>query len=158
MGIYVTRKLQKWLNDNGYEDIAVIEDNDWYYDHGKTIISYSLEPDMMVDKTFTDFCRECGLVIEVSPFILSFFHELGHYETIDIVTDEEYENAFFCKTALNMKENHTEEDYFAYYNLEMEYFATRWAVSYINEHQEEVKYLDGEYALLSNFETLPSDI
>lgn len=156
MGMYVSRKLQTWLNKHGYEDITIVEDNDWYYDHGKTVISYSLVPDGKVEKTFINFCRECGLITEVSPFLLSFFHELGHYETIDIVTDEEYENAFFCKTALNMKEHHTEQDYYAYYNLEMELLATKWAVSYMNEHQEAIHNLDKEITILFAFETLPS--
>lgn len=156
MGRYVTSRLHTWLVKNEYEDITVVENNDWYYDHGKTIISYSLVPDSKVEKTFVGFCRECGLTVEVSPFILSFFHELGHYETIDIVTDEEYENSFFCKTALNMKEHHTEQDYYAYYNLEMEYLATKWAVNYINEHREEIRYLDKDITILSYFETLPS--
>ena len=81
-----------------------------------------------------------------------FFHELGHYETFDIVEDDEYENDYFCKVALNMKENRTREDYFAYYDLEMEWMATAWAIKYIQLHSDEVRALEREINIISHFE------
>ena len=69
----------------------------------------------MVESTFNEYCKRCGLLDDFDPFILSFFHELGHYETFDIVEDDEYENDYFCKVALDMKETRSREDYFAYY-------------------------------------------
>ena len=152
MGVYITRALQNWVNQNGFEDISIICDDEWYYDHAKTAIAYTMSKDPIVEETFKEYCRNCGLLDDFDPFILSFFHELGHYETFDIVEDNEYENDYFCKVALNMKENRTREDYFAYYDLEMEWMATAWAIKYIQLHSDEVRELELEIDIIRYFE------
>ena len=90
----MTRKLQNWVSQNGFEDISIVCDNEWYYDHAKTTIAYTMSKDPIVEETFKEYCRNCGLLDDFDPFILSFFHELGHYETFDIVEDDEYENGW----------------------------------------------------------------
>ena len=51
-----------------------------------------------------------------------------------------------------MKENRTREDYFAYYDLEMEWLATAWAIKYIQLHNDEVKELEQEINFIRYFE------
>ena len=148
----MTKRLQKWCEQNGFEDITIVSDSEWYYDHAKTEIAYTMGKDPVVEETFKEYCKKCGLLDEFDPFILSFFHELGHYETFDIVEDDEYENDYFCKVALNVKENRTRDDYFAYYDLEMEWMATAWAIKYIQLHTDEVRELEREVDIIKYWE------
>lgn len=148
----MTQHLQKWCQQNGYDDITIVCDTEWYYDHGKTEIAYTMGHDPMIESTFNEYCKRCGLLDDFDPFILSFFHELGHYETFDIVEDDEYENDYFCKVALDMKETRSREDYFAYYDLNMEWIATAWAVKYIQLHIDDVRTLEREVDIIRYWE------
>lgn len=51
-----------------------------------------------------------------------------------------------------MKENCTREDYFAYYDLKMEWLATAWAVKYIQFHNDEVRELEREIDIIKYWE------
>lgn len=152
MGMYITNYLNRWLKSHDYEDLTVAGSDEWYYDHAKTEIGYTIGCDTVVEEIFKEYCRRNGLIDDIDPFILSFFHELGHYETFDILMDEEYENDYFCKVALNMKEERTQEDYFAYYDLEMEWMATAWAIKYIQLHMDEVRTLEKQIDIVRRWE------
>lgn len=51
-----------------------------------------------------------------------------------------------------MKENRTREDYFAYYDLEMEWMATAWAIKYIQLHNDEVRELELKIDIIRHLE------
>lgn len=51
-----------------------------------------------------------------------------------------------------MKENRTRDDYFAYYDLEMEWMATAWAIKYIQLHTDEVRELEREIDIIRYWE------
>lgn len=51
-----------------------------------------------------------------------------------------------------MKENRTRDDYFAYYDLEMEWMATAWAIKYIQLHTDEVRKLEREIDIIRYWE------
>lgn len=73
----MTRKLQNWVSQNGFEDISIVCDNEWYYDHAKTEVAYTMSKDPIVEETFKAYCRNCGLLDDFDPFILSFSTNLG---------------------------------------------------------------------------------
>ena len=119
-------ELEKTLNNiaHEFECDAVIGNEFAYYYAENLIVVDPFDP----NEKFLALARENGLNEEVSNFVLSFFHELGHNETMDFV--EEYEGD---KDALTMEE---------YFYLEEEYEATMWAIDFCNNNMELVKEIE----------------
>lgn len=109
---------------NEYEcEVVIGNEFAYYYDESKIVVNPA-----DTDEEFLALARENGLNKEVSNFVISFFHELGHNETLDFV--EEYEGD---KNALTMKE---------YFYLEEEYEATMWAIDFCNNNMDIVKEIE----------------
>lgn len=121
-------RLETLLNDiaNEFEcEVEIGNEFAYYYKENKIVVNPT-----DTDETFLALARENGLNEEVSNFVISFFHELGHNETIDFV--EEYEGD---KEALSIEE---------YFYLEEEFEATMWAIDFCNNHLdiiEEIEHL-----------------
>lgn len=83
------------------------------------------------DKEFADFFESLGCEVKADVFIYSLLHEIGHSQTLDEVSDEDYYYSHDRKA----DEEITNTEYF---NLPVEIVATQWAVDYLNTHTEEV--------------------
>ena len=120
------KNLLKVLNNiaNEYECEVVIGNEFAYYYDENTIVVNPTD----TDETFLALAKENGLNEEVSSFVISFFHELGHNETVDFC--EEYEGN---KDALTMEE---------YFYVEEEYEATMWAIDFCNNNMDIVKKIE----------------
>lgn len=120
------KNLLKVLNNiaNEYECEVVIGNEFAYYYDENTIVVNPAD----TDETFLTLAKENGLNEEVSSFVISFFHELGHNETVDFC--EEYEGN---KDALTMEE---------YFYVEEEYEATMWAIDFCNNNMDIVKKIE----------------
>lgn len=120
------KNLLKVLNNiaNEYECEVVIGNEFAYYYDENTIVVNPAD----TDETFLALAKENGLNEEVSSFVISFFHELGHNETVDFC--EEYEGN---KDALTMEE---------YFYVEEEYEATMWAIDFCNNNMDIVKKIE----------------
>lgn len=107
-------------------DCEVVIDNEfaYYYSESKIVVNPA-----DTDERFLELARENGLNEEVSNFVISFFHELGHNETMDFI-EEEYKGD---KNALSMEE---------YFYLEEEYEATMWAIDFCNNNMDIVKEIE----------------
>lgn len=119
-------ELERLLNDiaNEYEcDVVIGNEFAYYYDESLIVVDPTDK-----DEEFLELARENGLNNEVSSFTISFFHELGHNETLDFC--EEYEGD---KNALTMKE---------YFYLEEELEATMWAIDFCNNNMDIVKEIE----------------
>lgn len=120
------KNLVKVLNNiaNEYEcEVVIGNEFAYYYDENKIVVNPT-----DTDETFLTLARESGLNEEVSSFVISFFHELGHNETVDFC--EEYEGN---KDALTMEE---------YFYIEEEYEATMWAIEFCNSNINVVKEIE----------------
>ncbi len=120
------KNLIETLNNiaNEYECEVVLGDEfAYYYDESKIVVNPT-----DTDTEFVKLARENGLNEEVSSFVISFFHELGHNETLDFV--EEYDGD---KNELSMEE---------YFYLEEEYEATMWAIDFCNENMDIVREIE----------------
>lgn len=120
------KNLIKVLNNiaNEYEcEVVIGNEFAYYYDENKIVVNPT-----DTDETFLALARENGLNEEVSNFVISFFHELGHNETVDFC--EEYEGN---KDALTMEE---------YFYIEEEYEATMWAIDFCNNNMNVVKEIE----------------
>lgn len=119
-------KLEKTLNRIAHEfecDVVIGNEFAYYYEENLVVV----DP-FDKDEAFLNFARKNGLNETVSSFVISFFHELGHNETIDFV--EEYDGD---KNALSAEE---------YFSLEEEFEATAWAIDFCNENLELVKEVE----------------
>ncbi len=120
------KNLIETLNNiaNEFECEVVIGNEFAYYYEESLIVVDPTD----TDEEFLTLARENGLNEEVSSFVISFFHELGHNETLDFC--EEYEGD---KNALLMAE---------YFYLEEEYEATMWAIDFCNNNMDVVKEIE----------------
>ena len=137
----ITRFLNKWLAEHDFE-VSTKKGDEWCYFYSKSLITYEVGEEMTEqNERFLEVCRECGLEYEVSLFTLSFFHELGHHETMDDFTDREWARDEKVKSRVENSFDYERMDY-TYFHLPSEYCATEWGVDYINEHIDEIEKFD----------------
>lgn len=118
-------------------DVKVVPDSDFAYYHGSSIITYAVVISKRMDRLFMEYARTLGLQSNADVFMVSFFHELGHHETLDDFEDEVLDYCLDTKDSLGT----TDEDCRLYFDLPDERAATKWAVDFINENAAAVKEL-----------------
>ncbi len=125
----MTRQALRKLNKIAKAfDCKVVESDGFCYWYADSLIEVTDKP-LPHDDEFLALCRECGLDSRVNVFTISFFHEIGHNETLDEVDDME---------DTDLKESLSMRDYFF---LEEEYIATEWAIDYCNSHIKMIEKL-----------------
>lgn len=133
----ITKVLDNYLEENDFEVTTEIGlDFAYYYADSKIV--YSLVTTEKTDRLFMNFAKENGLKTDCGIFLLSFFHELGHNETIDYI-DTKTEKA--CAKIKKSLRANNEEDCKKYFNVEDEKIATMWAIDYINNNTEKIEKL-----------------
>jgi hypothetical protein len=132
----ITNLLDNWLKENGF-DLTTRFEQDFGYYHNENVVAFGLLTTEKTENCFTTFVEDLGGYRELG-FINSFFHEVGHHETYDDISDRDYEYGRMVKAYLADKEELDEYDLYTYFNLPIERTATEWAVAYINDHTPEV--------------------
>lgn len=128
--------LTKWLREHGFPLVKARLAADFCYDHDEETIYFALGVADNHDKEFLKFCQdELDFPFDCDNFIISFFHELGHYMTFYEWSKDEWDDYFWAKDWLSCLEN-TERDY---YSLPVEMFATRWGCDFIVANQEGIE-------------------
>lgn len=130
--------LNKWLKENQFECKTQLG-TDFCYLEDKDIIEYCFVIPGGHNEMFFEVCKECNPNIqECDPFITSFFHELGHFETQGMFEEKEWKNYFkLCNKLRNKKEN-TDTDYWKYFHHPIELEATRWATDFIVDNEDKI--------------------
>ena len=100
--------------------------------------------------SFIDFCSHVNPAITADPFLLCFFHEIGHIQTLDNIFDNLSYSLVF-----NELRDKTGDDYL-HYLAPIEYEATYWGLRYMEAHPAEVSAMWAE--LKPKFEELNSMI
>lgn len=132
----ITNVLDNYLMENDFEVTTEIGlDFEYYYAESKIV--YSLVTTEKTDRLFKEFAKANGLKVDCGIFLLSFFHELGHNETIDYIDQKTEKRCSKIKKGLTT----SEKDCIIYFNLEDEKIATDWAINYINNNTEKIKKL-----------------
>lgn len=119
------------------QEYSVICDGTFYCDVDDMTISYSRNSKSVMEQIFANYIyNSYEDVPQVSPFMLSILHELGHAETEDEMIDDSG-----AQFAFDRKENQSDEEFYAgftkYYQLPNEQLATDWAVWFLKENAEE---------------------
>ena len=130
----ITNALNAWLEKHGFTARADGLCTDFGYWIDKDTIDYSLTTTEKIRDSWNSWIEEVGCEYVIDFFYSAFLHELGHSETIDQLTDEEWE----ISSAALLDPSIT---YCEYYHLPRELAATQWAVDYINNHTREVTEL-----------------
>ena len=111
-------------------DCIAIPDTDFYCITTRNLVAYSFLTPVRCSKSFMSRVRRLYPDIQADEFLWSFLHEIGHLETDDELTEEEfaYIDSFDFDTI-------SDEDY---YELPNEYLATQWAADYMRQHPAEI--------------------
>jgi len=136
----MTTCLKRWLKDNGFESIRVREDVEFFANITEEIVYYAFCEDDEADKMFYRFGQEEGLVMDCGSFVLSFFHEIGHIMTDDLLSERVLNKCEKAKEKIEQIEDYVQANKL-YFALDDEITATRWAIDYINDHEREVEQL-----------------
>lgn len=144
----VTKVLNNFLESQGYsEDVVAkfINISDSYYAPGiiGEVVLGGIT-NKAADEVFLRYCKELGLNIEVSVETLSFLHELGHYNTMDFLDDDEILESELTKLMLYMQDEESEENFIKYFNCPIEREATIDAIEFCNHCSTAVIQLDKE--------------
>lgn len=127
----LTTFLDNWLSQHGFSAITTRIEPDFAYYRDSETIAYALCVPDETDVQFLTFLQDVlGLEYEVDPFLASFFHELGHAETLDFFNNEDLIDYEFEKMLINMLELPS----FKYYSLDIERAASAWAVDFIHDN------------------------
>ena len=117
--------FNSWLEKNGFTARIHGLENEFYWGSETDTIAYCfVHPERFIED-FTYVCNDIGLDYEIDIFWLSFYHELGHSLTHELITDEEIWEADFLSGM-------------EYYYCNREYYATEWAVNFINRNIDKV--------------------
>lgn len=131
----VEQVLNKFLTNFKFECTAkYMEDSDSYYDDAEEVIILGGMSDLTADMYFMNLCKERGLKAEVNVDTMSFLHELGHYETMFLLDDEDWKKSYLIKAVAEVK-----QDYMMYFKCPVEIIATDWAINFANEYQYAVE-------------------
>lgn len=142
--------LNKFLVENDFDCYAELGEDFAYYD-AKSLITYALIIPVDNDKWFFEYATSLGLKYDCGNFILSFFHEIGHSETLHLLEDEEEEEIWKVKNNLTFEEfEKSKEKANIYFDLPDEKLATQWAVDYINENVGKVRELSNKLEIAVN--------
>lgn len=132
-----TKILNDFLTTYGFDCSAVyIPGEECYYDDDECKITMGDMSVIRADELFVDYCKSLGLVDKYSIDTLSFFHELGHFETLHTLTEEEEIESDVVKMFCATQEIESDENFMAYFTCPVETIATEWAVDFLNENSE----------------------
>lgn len=146
----VVRSINKWLKKYGFAttcDMDKDEAMSYYSDEDMIILpeEYDDEPDRLFKKCL----RGLGLKSKFDTTTLSILHELGHAQTLPLLSDEESDICDGIKAEYAVTIDEDSDDYhLEYWKVKDEFMANTWAVMYANLFPEKVQEL--ENILLAN--------
>lgn len=138
----ITRHLNQYLTSKF--DLTCFYGTNFSYYYLDNTVEFSLLND--ADSwNFEHFCRKKAPDINADSFLYSLFHEIGHAETGDDISEMDANFSRDEKDRLTKELNLGKIDISVankiYYNLPDEIAATEWALDYMRNNQKEVKEL-----------------
>ena len=136
---FVCDKLQEFINKYVEGLTIICNGNDWYYDWRTDEININLYYNEEADRLFSNVCKELGLNWNCPMPLMSYLHEVGHYQTIEDC-DTLLWNLTDIYTRLKgiMSDEITEKDHYVYFFAPRERVATEWACDFANTHKTEL--------------------
>lgn len=146
---YKTRKkIQQWLDDIIIDnEIKIIRDTEFYIDFDNNVIGWGLcGGNQSVFDSFSELCEEFELNHPVRYDVMSFLHELGHYITIERLSNlklfySAIAKRFIYKLLKKFPKFYNQFNYL-YQRLPDEKAATMFACQFANHFPLEVENLE----------------
>ena len=134
----INKILNKYLEKF---DLTANLDTDFAYYYSKNMVTYSFVVSEKYDIMFKKVCDKIAKSnMNADIFLLSLFHEIGHAETIEDLSDEDIHFSMIMKEEISEGVLNEKE----YFYAPDEYIATHWGVKYIQEHDKEISELWAE--------------
>lgn len=128
----VNDAFNAWLEKYGFSVRVYGMDYEFSYYADEHDITWSVLFDQETENMWNAFLVTLGLRYDLHHFWTSFLHEVGHDETMYLLTAEEIaycaERAKVCSNA-------------EYFELSREIIATKWAIDFIHNNIEAVREL-----------------
>lgn len=142
--------LTNWLQAHDFDLVATLG-ADFEYNHEASTIQYALAVSNAHDVEFFELIHKEYPDIEACDnFVLSFFHELGHYNTYEDWSDRDW---FGYNMFLMSRPSHK-----SYYLYPIEWEATAWGCEYILDHVDEVQdFINGYVPIVKQIIELIED-
>ena len=136
-----TKRMDNILSDYLKRELNIkvkcLMGTDFAFYYNLNRIEYSIVVSERMDNLFLEYAKENGLKVDCGIFLLSFFHEVGHYMTLGRFTSDEIDEFIDYKDSLT----DSDEDCKEYFNIEDERQATLWAIQYINDNVDKIEKL-----------------
>ena len=143
--------LSLWINENITPNIEVFEGEDFCYYYEEHIVQWGLIARENTDNNFLQFLHEYGLDYDaVSPFVMSFLHEIGHAVTLSNFSDEMQAEERYAKNSMIVSKSNIDVNYW-YWELPTEFAANMWAIEWANNNIEKFTEL---HALCKQYLTM----
>lgn len=129
--------LTKWLNEHDFPIVKARVATDFQYEDRTKTIYFALVSDSSLEANFLKFVQDTlSFPYDCDGFILSFFHELGHYMTFENWTETDWINYYLEKMCINLSSPCRNEEY---WSLPIEHCATKWGCNYIVDNSNEIE-------------------
>ena len=136
----LNQALNSWLEKYGFDTVAEgIEPSFGYY-YNRNSIVYTLSIRESAIKSWNLLMEEMNCPFVINQFYTSFLHELGHAQTLDLLTEEEEQFSENEEIRLSQLDDIVQADY-EYYHLPREIIATEWAMNFMRENENAIKEL-----------------
>lgn len=132
----IDESIYNFLDKFGYSPDVMLDTDFGYYPNEK-LITYAFVISEKHDKWFAEYLRDVKhfQYWDSEMWLISFFHELGHYNTINNFSNKELKEYYQQKEV----SADDKDAYFNYFALPIEDAATQWAIDFINTHDIEIE-------------------
>lgn len=138
-------KMAKLIKKFIGNDCDVKYSNMFSYEPTDEIITFTFGEDEFSNREWKRFLAEnYGFVLtKENIFALSILHELGHHYTVDLFSDEQWEEEATESSLLGLTGSARHQ---AYFNLPIEKAATEWAVMVYRENPKAMRAWNHRFA------------
>jgi hypothetical protein len=111
---------------------------DFSFDPEIDRVHFSILVSERADRLYKEYVMSHFNFTPPSIFMMSLLHEVGHAYTLHTFSEEDMQKFHIQKRTIeaNLETNDTDENYCAYFDIEMERAATAWAVNYYQSNRE----------------------
>ena len=137
----IAKLIEKFIDN----DCAVSYDKFFFYSPDDELICFTFNEDEESNREWKKFlAKEFNFTLtKENLFTMSILHELGHHYTVDLFTEEQWEEEATEKCLEGLEGAERERTYF---NLPIEKTATMWAVNFYRENKEFMRAWNRRFA------------
>jgi len=141
-----TKVMREWLKVNDF-DCGCRLGTCFEYDPCDYIITVQKNYKEDYDTDLMEVFRTLGMTTNFDIITLSFLHELGHFATLDTMTEKAYAKDIFIRESVIAYIEDDHDRNITYWNLKSEKMANEWVVDFCETYPEIVQDLEDRIAI-----------